>query len=191
MTKVPHLALILMPLLFSQVTQAGPLLSTPLSGAQTVTDTPVASPVPQTTLPVTGLVSGSLGKATFKVSPDRTKISYTLDVTVPPRSAIFMAHIHLGPLGENGPILFWLYGDPSLAPQGSPVPGNQFPVNDGPFTGKVSGVLTAADLVMNSVGPTNFDQAIENIFAGNTYVNVHTVTYPLGETRGQIPASRR
>ncbi|UZR30197.1 CHRD domain-containing protein [Methylococcus mesophilus] len=182
---VSLLALTLLPL---QAAQAGPLLKSTLSGAQTVTDTTVGT----ATLPVTGLVTGSLGTAEFLLSPDRRALAYTLKVSVMPATAIFMAHIHLGPVGANGPVLFWLYGDPNLDPPNSPVPPNQFPRNDGPFTGQISGVLTAADFDPDpSQGVRNFEEAVKNILAGNAYTNVHTVQYPAGETRGQIETIKK
>lgn len=183
MNKNIVIYLLALPLLLFQVAQAAPILSSTLSGAQTVTDTPVGN----ATLPVTGLVTGSLGTATFRLSPDRSKLAYTLNVSVIPATTIFMAHIHLGPLGANGPVLFWLYGDPDLDPPNSPVPPDQFPRNDGPFTGQISGVLTAADFDPDPAqGVKTFEEAVKNILAGNAYTNVHTVQYPLGETRGQI-----
>lgn len=178
---------LLFPLLIHHAAEGAPL-SSPLSGAQTVTDTPVAN----ATLPVTGLVTGSLGKATFRLSPDRSRLTYTLEVSVMPATTIFMAHIHLGPIGANGPVLFWLYGDPNLAPKNSPVPPAQFPVNNGPFTGQISGVLTAENFVSDaSQGVSTFDEAVQNILAGNAYTNVHTVQYPQGEIRGQITGKKK
>lgn len=175
-------------LLLSDSVLAAPPLTSPLSGAQTVTDTQVAN----ATLPVTGIVTGAIGTATYRLSPDGTKLFYTLKVTVSPATPIFMAHIHLGPIGANGPVLFWLYGDPNLDPQNSPVPPSQFPVNDGPFTGQISGVLTAANFDPDPTqGVRNFEEASKNILAGNTYTNVHTIQYPQGEIRGQIEKARK
>ena len=175
-------------LLVMNSVEAAPVLTSPLSGGQTVTETTVAN----ATLPVTGIVSGALGKATYRLSPDGTKLFYKLEVTVNPATPIFMAHIHLGPVGANGPVLFWLYGDPSLDPLNSPVPPSQFPVNDGPFTGQVSGVLTAADFDPDPTqGVRTFEEASQNILAGNTYTNVHTIQYPQGEIRGQIGKTKK
>lgn len=182
---LPSLAVL--SLSFNSV-QAAPALSSPLSGAQTVTPTTVSN----ATLPVTGIVTGALGQTTYRLSPDGTKLFYKLSVSVNPSTPIFMAHIHLGALGTNGPVLFWLYGDPDLDPPSSPVPPSQFPRDDGPFTGEISGVLTAADFSPDpSQGVRNFEEATQNILAGNTYTNVHTIEYPQGEIRGQILKHRK
>lgn len=81
------------------------------------------------------------------------------------------AHIHLGPPDENGPVVAFLFGaaDPPVT-------------QDGLLS---SGVLTAADLVGPLEGEP-LSALLEEIDAGNTYVNVHTVENPGGEIRGQI-----
>ncbi|MDH3500370.1 MAG: 5'-nucleotidase C-terminal domain-containing protein, partial [Acidimicrobiia bacterium] len=49
-----------------------------------------------------------------------------------------------------------------------------------------TGTITDADVIASTgFGGTLADLA-ESMAAGNTYVNVHTVTYPAGEVRGQI-----
>ncbi len=159
-------------------------LEADVTGAESITDTviiPATTTTPAVTLPVTGLVTGALGKARFRLLPDGS-LSYTLKVSVMPATPIFMAHIHLGPKGRNGPILLWLFGNPSISP--FPIP---FPRDDGPFTGEISGILTAANLIVPpNTGITNFVDAVKNILDGNAYVNVHTLARPGGEIRGQI-----
>jgi hypothetical protein len=135
---------------------------------------------------VTGLATAALGTADFVISDDRSTIKYTLKVSVMPATSIFMSHIHLGPNGTNGPVMFWLYGYAADAPSNSPVPP-PFPIDNGPFTGEISGVLTASDFVATpSVGMNTFSEAIDNSLAGNAYVNIHTVAYPIGEIRGPM-----
>lgn len=165
---------------------AGAKLGADLTGAESVTDTVIVPAVGATTpavsIPVIGLVTGSVGKANFRLMPDGS-ISYTLKVSVLPATPIFMAHIHLGPKGRNGPVMLWLFGDAASGPN----PGATFPRNDGPFTGEISGILTAANLTAPAnTGVVNFTDAVRNILAGNAYVNVHTVARPGGEIRGQI-----
>lgn len=67
-----------------------------VTGGESVRDVTVA---PNTTIPVTGLVTGALGKADFRLMPGGS-LNYTLKVSVMPATEIFMAHIHLGPKGE-------------------------------------------------------------------------------------------
>ena len=75
------------------------------------------------------------------------------------------AHIHLGAIGVNGPVLF-----PLAVPAGT--------------TGSVSGTLTAAQFT--GAGNLTYEQALDAIENGGTYINVHTAKYPGGEVRGQV-----
>ncbi|MEK7323094.1 MAG: CHRD domain-containing protein [Pseudomonadota bacterium] len=150
---------------------------TDLSGAEEVINTNVSG----TVIPVIGLVTGAYGEAFITVSKDRSTINYRLKVSNT-ATPIFMAHIHLGPKGQNGPVMLWLFGDSSNNPAGTPLPRD-----DGPFTGEISGTLTAANLVPQpNLGINTFEDAIANLLRGNTYVNVHTRANPPGEVRGQI-----
>lgn len=127
------------------------------------------------------------GQATFQVNEDRTEISYKLNVAN--IENVFMAHIHLGPSGSNGPIVVWLY------PSTAAVPG---PLGGGRIQGRIAdGTITAANLVGPLAGRSLGD-LIDAIEAGNTYVNVHTNDgvappntgpgdFPGGEIRGQLP----
>jgi hypothetical protein len=86
-----------------------------------------------------------------------------------------MAHIHLGPVGETGPVVVWLYPD---GPPPQEIPGR--------FDGVLAeGTITSENLVGPLAGATLAD-LIDEIQAGNAYVNVHTVQNPPGEIRGQI-----
>lgn len=80
------------------------------------------------------------------------------------------AHIHLGAPGENGPPVAFLF------------------MTDEPVTQDgllAAGVLTADDLIGPLEGAPLSD-LLEEIAAGNTYVNVHTLAHPGGEIRGQV-----
>jgi len=151
---------------------------TALSGGQQVINVDVGSAV----IPVKGLLTGAYGKVKFRLSHDRSAIHYVFKATNT-ATPIFMAHLHLGPKGQNGPVVFWLYADANVNPN--------FPRSDGPFTGEIRGMLTAADFVMpkDSEGRVlihTFEEAIANLMNGNTYINVHTVAHPGGEIRGQF-----
>jgi hypothetical protein len=92
-----------------------------------------------------------------------------------------MAHIHAGPRGENGGIIFFLCADEN------PPPGvGQCPEPSATLSGR----LTEDNFQMtdNPILPVEtFAQAIVAIRAGNTYFNVHSLpNSPGGEIRGQI-----
>jgi hypothetical protein len=113
------------------------------------------------------------GQAIFQVSRDGTEIRFK--VKLANIQNVRMAHIHLAPAGENGPIVVWLR--PS-GPPPEPIPGR--------FSGVYAeGTITEANLVGLLAG-ASLQDLIDEMRAGNTYVNVHTDQYPGGEVRGQI-----
>lgn len=113
------------------------------------------------------------GQAKFQVSKDGSELSYKLIVAN--IDDVRMAHIHLAPAGENGSVVAWLY------PSGPPpvlIPGR----TDGVLA---EGTLTQDDLVGPLAGASLSD-LLDDMAAGNAYVNVHTVEFGSGEVRGQI-----
>ena len=138
------------------------------------------------------------GHATFKLSPDGETIEWTL--TVEQLSNVVQAHIHLAPKGTNGPVVLFLLG------------GANPPANGNPPTAALAspgivarGSLTVTDwaTAANLRGPLagqSLSALMDQIRAGNAYVNVHTNDglppndtgpgdFPGGEVRGQLPAS--
>jgi CHRD domain len=113
------------------------------------------------------------GTATFVLSKSGDSLSYTLSVTDIEDAT--MAHIHIGPVGKEGPVAVWLY------------PSNPPPMTkSGKFTGVLAkGLITAASLSGPLKGKTIAD-LVDQIKAGMAYVNVHTTAHPGGEIRGQI-----
>ena len=113
------------------------------------------------------------GVATFQLSADGKSLSYRLYVA--DIEDVSMAHIHMAPAGQEGPVVAWLY--PSKPPA---------VVKKGKFTGVLArGTVTAADLLGPLEGKTIGD-LVDQIKGGKAYVNVHTEKYPAGEIRGQI-----
>jgi hypothetical protein len=117
--------------------------------------------------------TNATGQAIFNLKNNGTELHYKLIVAN--IEDVFMAHIHLAPEGQNGPVVVWLYPDnppPLLIP--------------GPTNGILAeGVISADDLVGPFAGLT-LEALVEAFKAGNCYVNVHTLTFPAGEIRGQI-----
>lgn len=110
--------------------------------------------------PVVTAASGSMSLA---ISSDQSSMTFTLDVPNLPN--LTEAHIHVAPAEVFGPILFTLA--------------------TGPQPASISGTLTAADFTPQP-GAATFEEAIDAVLSGNTYVNVHTGIHPDGEIRGQI-----
>ncbi len=119
------------------------------------------------------------GVGIFHLSADGTELSYRLIATN--IDNVIMAHIHCctGP-GANAGISVWLYPD---APPQQLIPGRH--------TGTLAtGTITAED-VLAPAALTGADDPlaalVEQMRAGNAYVNVHTSANPGGEIRGQLP----
>jgi hypothetical protein len=122
---------------------------------------------------VPAVATRAQGQAIFQLSKDGLGLRYKLIVAN--IENVTMAHIHLAPAGQNGPVVAWLY--PSAPP---PV------LIEGRFSGVLAeGTLTAGSLVGLLAGQ-DLSALIEEIENGNAYVNVHTTQYPAGEVRGQI-----
>jgi len=107
--------------------------------------------------------SGS-GSGTVSVDEDGS-IAYEVayeDLTGAPVAA----HIHFGAVGVAGPVMLTLA-------QG-----------ESPF----SGTLTEADFMPVEGGPQTYEEGLEAIRDGMTYINLHTETNAAGEIRGQLLA---
>jgi hypothetical protein len=119
------------------------------------------------------VVTRAQGQAIFQLSRDGTTLRFRL--LAANIQNVTMAHIHLGSKGLNGPVVAWLY---PAAPPPQLIPGR--------FSGVLAeGVLTEVNLVGPLAGASMKD-LVDEIMAGQTYVNVHTSQFPAGEIRGQI-----
>jgi hypothetical protein len=113
------------------------------------------------------------GQAIFQVNADETQIRFRLNVAN--INNITQAHIHVAPFGQNGPVVVWLFPD---GPPATLLPGRVQGV-------LAAGVIRADDLVGPLAGQTISD-LVDEMFDGETYVNVHTSQFLGGEVRGQI-----
>ena len=120
------------------------------------------------------------GNVKFQLSKDGQSLSYKLIAAN--IENVVAAHIHLGPPTCQCPVVVPLYGN-------APPDGGR---TDGVLA---EGVITAANLGGPLAGQS-LEALLEQMRAGNTYVNVHTRSttrpplvpgnYPGGEIRGQI-----
>ncbi|PGL29252.1 CHRD domain-containing protein [Bacillus cereus] len=113
--------------------------------------------------------SAARGQAFFKVSRDKLSLKFKLDLF--DIENVVVAHLHLGAKGTNGPVVAFLFG-----PITNPVS-----IECAIFTG----MITQEDLVGPLAGQA-LDALVNEIIAGNIYINVHTVQHPNGEIRGQL-----
>lgn len=106
------------------------------------------------------------GSATVTISDDGTEIAYQVSYSGL-SGDVAASHIHFGGADVAGGVILPLAHGPS------------------PF----SGTLTEADLTPVEGGPQTFEEALDAIRAGETYVNLHTAANPGGEIRGQLVAA--
>jgi hypothetical protein len=151
-------------------------LGTHLTGDEEVCPTCVTS---------TPADSRAQGQAIFRVSADGSTVDFRLIASN--INNAFMAHIHCGASGTNGPIRMWLYpGTPG--PTGTPGASGSGPQN---------GVLASGTFSTTGVTCPDGTPLLDAIRAGGTYVNVHTNDgdatvnegpgdFPGGEIRGQL-----
>jgi len=122
------------------------------------------------------VASNATGRAIVVLDREAREINFVMWVRK--IDHITESHIHVASADRNGPIVAPLFdfdgilGNPGTATEGT----------EGELA--VSGVITEADLV----GIT-FDELVAAMDAGRTYVNVHTLEFRGGETRGQLSLS--
>jgi hypothetical protein len=107
------------------------------------------------------------GNGRVTLSADRTTLRFAVAVFDLPSDQITQAHIHVAPVGMNGPVVLFLA--------------------DSSFTSPLVGALVADDLIPSEeIGVVTFDDFLARLFAGETYINVHTQANQDGEVRGQL-----
>ena len=123
------------------------------------------------------VVTETTGKAEIVFNEDETKAEYELTVRKGVR--VTQSHIHCAPRGVNGPIVVFLAG---FHARGWDVDGSWIE----------NATVTDANVMPPAAGGpcpqpiNNLRDLAAAIRAGNAYVNVHTVTNPGGEVRGQL-----
>lgn len=109
------------------------------------------------------------GRLALVLSKDKKRLFYRLEVNQLNR--FISAHLHLGAVGVNGPIVAFLFGET--------IPGISVD------RGIIKGTLTAEKLTGPLQGKKIAD-LVRKINKGQIYVNAHTEQHPDGEIRGQV-----
>jgi hypothetical protein len=131
----------------------------------------------------------SSGFATFLIDDARTSMSFSATInnidfggqTDDPNDDLVNAHIHAGPTavpGSNGPVVWGFIGNPFNDTSPTNVVVTPFTTGVG---GTVEGTWDAPE-----GQNTTFAGQLNNILAGASYINFHTVQFPGGEVRGQL-----
>jgi hypothetical protein len=126
---------------------------------------------------VPAISSSATGSFTLSINPAGTQISYSLTYSALQGGNALAAHIHFGQANVNGaPVAFLCGGGGKPA---CPAGG-----------GTVTGTVVAADILSiptQGIAAGDYGAFLRALRAGVTYVNVHSVAFPAGEIRGQIP----
>ncbi len=126
------------------------------------------------------------GMFTAKIDKRRKVINYELryrDL----KGAVTQAHIHFGQRHTVGGIVVWLcqtVAAPAPAAVAASTPSCPEPGDT------VTGTITSAQVLAQTaqgIEAGAFDELVDAIQAGATYVNVHSALFPPGEIRGQLP----
>ena len=132
--------------------------------------------------PVT--LSSARGRLTLTVNESDDSVHFVLQYSGL-ATTVTQAHIHVGQPDVNGGVTVFFCGTvPAGFPERSACPQE----------GTVEGDFTEADvigLVPQQLEANNLAKLLAAIRAGNTYGNVHSMTSPAGEIRGQIEVDRR
>jgi CHRD domain len=133
-------------------------------------------------VPVT--LSAGRGKLTLTVNESDDSVHFVLEYSGL-ATPVLAAHIHVGQSDVNGGVTVFFCGNvPAGFPERSACPQE----------GTVEGDFTEADvigLVPQQLEANNLPKLLAAIRAGKTYGNVHSMTSPAGEIRGQIEVDRR
>lgn len=131
--------------------------------------------------PLTISTPGS-GRFRAQVDEKKEKITYTLSYE-DLKTNVRQAHIHFGGRHQSGGIIVWLCADPDVP--GRPAGTQTCPDSPATITGTIKPKHVVGP-VEQGIKPGEFDELVDAIRAGVTYVNVHTAQYPGGEIRGQL-----
>jgi hypothetical protein len=119
--------------------------------------------------PAPGILTGAFGFAVVIVDIPTTTVSWTVDVFNMP-SGTNNAHIHVGGPGIAGPTVINI-----------PFPAGIS--NDYRLTGSATSATAG---LRPDQGLRSWDDVLQSIVGGQTYVNVHSAVNGGGEIRGQL-----
>jgi hypothetical protein len=134
------------------------------------------------------VATSAFGSATFDVNFSEGSLGVNFHLSATNLKQAFMAHIHCGAAGVNGPIIVWLAGRPGG-------PANAGYNLNGPWIGSAEltdiNVIAGTQCTNPAGAPVLVNDLIDVLtlmFQGMTYVNIHTSAHGGGEIRGPIAA---
>lgn len=121
------------------------------------------------------------GQVRLEIEHRRDEISYRVSYNRL-EGDVTQAHIHFGAPAQTGGISVFLCTNLGNGPEGT----QECPAS--PAT--ISGTIRPGDVIggaaQQGLAAGEFDELVDAIRAGATYVNVHSTLFPIGEVRGQL-----
>jgi CHRD domain len=134
--------------------------------AQTIRLAAALSGANETPAPV---LTGAFGSATVTVDLATQTVTWNIDVFNMP-SGTNNAHFHVGGPGLGGPTVVNIAFPPGIS--------NDF---------NLSGSATSANLMVRAdQGIRSWEDFLQALIGGNTYINIHSAVNPGGEIRGPV-----
>jgi hypothetical protein len=141
-------------------------------------------------VPTVPAFEGTFGVATFVLNDAQTALSYDVTIfglnfppgTPPGPTDLTRLHIHRGPAGVAGPIVFGMI-EATPPPLGPVSDLDDLSISMSPGLIHVTGVWDNNE----GIG-TTLTGELTNLFSNNLYINAHTGDHASGEIRGLISA---
>ncbi|MGH9210219.1 MAG: CHRD domain-containing protein [Acidimicrobiales bacterium] len=130
---------------------------------------------------VPALSTPGVGDFRTSISRSRDEIRYELSFS-DLESDVMQAHIHFENATNNGPIVVFLCTNLDNGPAGT----QACPTAGGTIRGTIRPADIGAGAAAQGLDAGEFDEFVQAIRAGATYVNVHSVGRPGGEIRAQL-----
>jgi hypothetical protein len=119
------------------------------------------------------ILTGAYGVATVTVNMDTQDVSWNIQVFNMP-SGVNNAHFHVGPVGISGPVVVNVAFPPTVS-------------NDFTLSGTANGNTNPSALIpRRDQGIGSWEDFIQSLVGGQTYLNIHSQNNPGGEIRGQV-----
>jgi CHRD domain len=128
------------------------------------------------------------GVGEFKIDLNRAgdALDYTLTFSGLESDAT-QAHIHFENRTNNGNIVVFLCSNLGNGPAGT----QACPAAGGTITGTITAADIGAGAAAQGIAAGEFDEFVQALRSGATYVNVHSVNRPGGEIRAQLDDNNR
>ena len=127
------------------------------------------------------LSTPGVGDFRARISRDGTQLQYELTYSNL-ESQVTQAHLHFENATNNGPVVVFLCTNLGNGPAGT----QTCPAAPATITGTITAAQVGNGAAAQGLAAGEFAELVRAIRAGAIYVNVHSMTWPLGEIRGQL-----